>query len=135
MVLLLQLKLHASPDVYLLGGGPAEELGAGEVVGRPANDLSSKTRCTVSVDAEGDGVAAAESVHATGFLPLRWWKSNIFKKNDVHPPLPEPLPLHFVTAAAIDVAVADRDFYIFVIDTVHWMPTSWVVIQLRTGCG
>ena len=129
MVLLLQLKLHASPDVYLLGGGPAEELGAGEVVGRPANDLSSKTRCTVSVDAEGDGVAAAESVHATGFLPLR-----IFFY-DVHPPLPEPLPLHFVTAAAIDVAVADRDFYIFVIDTLHWMPTSWVVIQLRTGCG
>lgn len=31
----------------------------------------------VSVDAEDDGVAAAESVHATGFLSLRWWKSNI----------------------------------------------------------
>ena len=78
MVLLLQLKLHTSPDVYLLGGGPPEELGAGEVVGRPANDLSPKTRCTVSVDAEDDGVAAAEFVHATGSLPRRWWKSKTF---------------------------------------------------------
>ena len=38
LLLLLLLKLHTSPDAYLLGGGPAEELGAGEVVVREVDD-------------------------------------------------------------------------------------------------
>ena len=37
VVVLLQ-KLHTSPDAYLLGSGPAEELGAGEVVVREVDD-------------------------------------------------------------------------------------------------